>query len=544
MISLIAARCAGDSRDRWNGAQLAAGLSMAAAWLRVHTERLNGLNVYPVPDGDTGTNLSLTLDAAAEAAQQATGGAAEVARAAAHAALMGSRGNSGVILSQCLSGFAQGLHAAEEIGPAELCAGLRQAVARAYASVAEPVEGTLLTAAREAAEAVASAAPTTALEALRIAARAAGESVERSPQRLPLLRPAGVVDAGAEGLRVILEALLAAAEGRPLDPATVPAPPPGVLARARAVQGVRELGYCTEFLVRGAAAAPEQARAVIRTLGTSVIVVAEADALRVHLHTEHPGTALETALTFGRLDAVKIEDMERQHQAHTAPEAPTPSARTAVGIVAVVSGAGFQALYTDLGALVVDGGQTMNPSVEQLVAALRAAPPGPAVLLPNHPNVVAAARQAAALSGRAVEVLDSTSQAQGISAMLAVGPEGGPAEAIQRMREALRRVRTIELAQATRAANVQGVCVQPGAYLARLDGRVVASGEDGVATLLQAIRAAAPEQCELATLYVGEGVSQELIDQAQAQLQAERPDLAVEVVPGGQPHYPLLVTLE
>jgi len=457
---------------------------------------------------------------------------------------MGSRGNSGVILSQCLSGFAQGLGGADSLGPAEVVAGLQQAARSAYASVVAPVEGTMLTAAREAAEAAASRAPATALEALRAAADAAQRSVDLSPSRLPLLRDAGVVDAGAEGLRVILEAALAAAEGRPLDPQTVPAPSRGALSAARAVLVESELGYCTEFLVRVVESDPARARAALATLGSSTIVVLEGERLRVHLHTPHPGLALEQALAFGALEAIKIENMERQHQAHVAAERAAPPALGPLSVVGVVAGAGWTALYRELGAIPVDGGPTMNPSVAELVAALRAAPPGPLALLPNNPNVVAAARHAAVASERAVEVLPSRSPAQGVSALLTLGHAESPEEVLGRMRAALARVRTVEIARATRAARLHGVAVEADAYLALLDGAAVASDPDPAMAAVVALRAANAERADLVTIYSGEDAGAALVDAVRRALLAAFPHLQVETVPAGQPHYPLVLTLE
>ena len=538
-------QCPAGSTDRWSGAQLAVGFAVAAEWLAAQAERLNALNVYPVPDGDTGTNMSLTMDAAAQAVRGMTATASEVAAVAAHAAVMGSRGNSGVILSQVLAGFARGIDPSAEIGRSEVRAGLAQATRSAYASVVSPAEGTILTAVREAADAVAGIGPgTPPLQALRAALRAAGDAVARSPDLLPLLKETGVVDAGAEGFRLVLEGLVAAAEGRILDPASIPPPVLGALARARSTHETLELGYCTEFIIRDAQLGPGAAQSTFQEFGSSLIVVSEGGALRVHLHTEHPGRALEVALGFGPLDRIKIDNMEHQHRAHLAAEARPKLAIGPISVVAVASGAGFQALYGELGATVVDGGRTMNPSVEQLVAAVRAAPPGAVVILPNNSNVGPVARQAAQLAGRPVSVIDTISPAQGICVMLGLSETGDAAEALERMQAIASRILTIDVVRASRTARIEGIDVREGEYLALRDGLAVASDLDPVHAAVAGLIASDADRFELLTAYRGEHGEHEMLQSLRGAVTARFVSLAFEALEGGQPHHTLTLTLE
>jgi DAK2 domain fusion protein YloV len=512
----------------------------ALASLELSRERIDDLNVYPVPDGDTGTNLTLTARGVVEALEAATAGErAALAHEATRAALMSARGNSGVILSQIVRGAAEVLGAAEGIDSRVVAGAFRGASDEAYRAVRKPVEGTMLTVIRELAEA-AEAAPSlepTALLALLV--ERGEESVARTPEQLDVLREAGVVDAGGAGLVELVRGLAAAAAGEPL----VEPPQREELTVDAVHRQLSRYRYCTTFVVEGEELDAETLEAGLDRLGDSLLVVGDATALKVHVHTDDPGAALSLGTRAGGIEGVEIADMHRQtEQREERLLAVLPDVSRS-GVVAVVAGDGNRRLFEDLGPTkIVEGGQTMNPSTSDLLAAIEAVTANEVVLLPNNANVVMAAEQAARVAGKRVEVVATASIPAGLAALVAFLGERSAKENAAAMREALAGLATGEIAVASRGASANSVSVREGEYLALLDGTAVASGaafEQVARVLLERLLA---EPRDVLTVLRGENAPplRGLLDD----LAARHPELEVEAHEGGQPHYPLLVSAE
>lgn len=531
-----------------DGAALADALATAARWVDRNADALNALNVYPVPDGDTGLNMSLTLKSAVETAQDVrTRGLAEVAEAMARGALMGARGNSGVILAQILRGIARSLQSQTAADAPTLASALAGGAQAGYQALANPVEGTILTVARRAAEAAREASATQDLVATLTAAHSAARvAVEETPELLPVLKQASVVDAGGEGYRVFLEGLLKHLRGEEL-----PKEPAGVTIWAD-LEALHHdegdfYGYCTEVLFQGDNLDLQETRERVSALGTSVLVVGDDRMLKVHVHTLRPGAVLDLATELGELVKVKVDNMQLQHQefaASASRAAAPPTVQPGTGIVAVASGSGLEALVRDLGATVVPGGETMNPSVEQLAQGVRACPWEQVIILPNNKNVILAAEQAASLlNERLVRVVPTRSVAHGIAAMLALNPEEDADFNLPRLTAAAGRCHVIELARASRDANVDGIQVARDQFLALLDDRAAAAAESPADVLQATLGKLSARPTDCATIYVGRDGSA-----AEANLLAsiieQQLALPAEIVEGGQPSYPFVIALE
>ncbi len=563
-----------------DGRRLLAALDAAATWLDAHRAAVDALNVFPVPDGDTGGNMSQTLSAAArEAHASPAHEAAVIAERAAYGALMGARGNSGVILSQLLRGFARALQGRRALGPHELAAALSAAAETAGRAVMKPVEGTILTVANDAARVAAETAGAGAdlLAVLDAALTEARAAVARTPDQLPILKQAGVVDAGAQGYALVLEGASRYLHGRPVRPegtgssaqATAPAATTQPAKVAHVAHG-EDYGYCTEFVVVGPRLDPLRMRADIAALGNSLIVVGEEGIVRVHVHTEDPGRVLSYAGARGQLHRIKIDNMQAQHDRFVGhaetdaepareadvtaksesptPAVPAPMAGTMsgqVGVVAVAPGAGLGDVFRSLGAdIVVPGGQTMNPSTAELLAAIDGLPQDEVLLLPNNSNVLLTAGQARDLSRKTVRLVPARTVPQGISALIAYSAEADLEPNATAMEEAAAAVRTGEVTVAVRDAQLDGLVVHSGEALGLLDDEAVTVGPtcDGVALDLMARMGAGAGA--LLTVYYGREVKAEAAQDLAAQARRRYDGLEVEVVDGGQPHYPYILSLE
>ena len=549
-------------RVRWSSRDLADGMSFAATHFEQFVPEINALNVFPVPDGDTGTNMFLTLQASAQAAQQAiaTDGetVGQVLRAAAHGALMGARGNSGVILYQFFEGLAQSGPSTEQIDGAGFVVGLRRATELAYQAVINPVEGTMLTVIRAATDAAerAAASDPSVHNVLAKALDGARRMLERTPEMLPILRQAGVVDAGGKGLVVILDGLVRFTEGR--EPAhAIPgqtidvASAMNFLDQVDLVHGVDEFGYCTNFLLTGTQLDVGLFREKMDDLGTSAIVVGTADALKVHVHSEHPGTILEAALQFGELQDVRIDNMAAQTRKLLADRSIHEQIRTAhavplpIAMVAVASGKGLANALTGMGAnLIVDGGPTTNPSTKEILAAVERAPSDVVIILPNDPNVIATARHVATLTAKSVEVVPSRSVPQGISALSAFNHAADVAENVASMTAALGFVKTVAVTRASRDALIDGVAARQGEYIGLLDGTMIVAGVDILEVARNALDRAGVENAELLTVFTGESAIGENVRALVDSIEEAYPDLTIEVAEGDQPHYDLIMAVE
>jgi DAK2 domain fusion protein YloV len=509
----------------------------AMAALERSRQRIDDLNVYPVPDGDTGTNMLFTVRGIAESLEQTTTtDRPALAHEVTRAALLGARGNSGVILSQIVRGAAESLadEGADAVDPAAIARALRAASDAAYGAVREPVEGTILTVIRELAQAAESRAATAdPAELLEKLIENGEDAVSRTQQQLDVLRRAGVVDAGAAGLVEFLRGISAAVRGEEL-----PAPAPRLELPAQAVHQERSrFRFCTTFVIEGADLDPAQVERELEKLGDSLLVVGDPTALKAHVHTDDPDAALAVGTAIGTVEAVEIADMHRQTEAREQ----RLSTRTAV--VAVVAGEGNRRLFESLGATkLVEGGQTMNPPASDLVAAADAANAQEVVLLPNNSNVVLTAEQAATLATGPVHVVATRSLQEGLSALVAFNPELSAEQNAGEMRSALESVATGEVTTATRDAEIDEVRVRQGEYLGLVNGRAVASGPGFGEVALAVADGLLQEPRDVLTLLAGEGAPQlnGLVDE----LSAGHPDLEIELHDGGQPHYQLLLSAE
>ncbi|MGC8947182.1 MAG: DAK2 domain-containing protein [Anaerolineae bacterium] len=525
-------------------------------WLQQHQEEINALNVFPVPDGDTGTNMVLTMQSAwEEVAGVDENNVGKVAHRVAHGALMGARGNSGVILSQIWRGMARHLDNKEWLTASDLAAALEEGVRTAYKGVIRPVEGTILTVAREAAEeAMLAAGRTTDLSVvLERAVRRAWDALARTPDLLPVLAEAGVVDAGGQGLCVILEGMMRALRGEVMGE---PAAAAAVVGPAFAAEAVpeEEYGYDVQFLIVGQNLDVEAIRRDIDAMGTSTLVVGDSETVKVHVHVPDPGVPLSYAVRLGSLRDVVVEDMQAQYrefvrareQARPAPALTVAGAPPRkVGVVAVVSGDGLEKVFLSLGAsAIVPGGQTMNPSTEEILRGVESLPTPKVVILPNNPNIILAARQAQELSQKEVAVVPTRSIPQGVAALLAFNHQADLEENAKAMARAAQDVHTGEVTTATRDAQLNGMTVRQGQIIGLQDDQLVISGEtvdEVVEALLEKMDVA---DREIVTLYYGAGVRQEEAEALVARLQEKYPDQNFEVVYGGQPHYFYILSAE
>ena len=539
-------------RTRATGADLRSALQAASAWLTTNAERVNALNVFPVPDGDTGTNMSMTLEAAVDALHRLGEDApvGQVARAAYEAAMLGARGNSGVILSQLLRGFSEALADAEQLTPAALATALMLASDMAYRGISRPVEGTILTVAREvgvaARAAVGSGADLPGL--LEQAVRAANDAVAATPSQLEVLRKAGVVDSGGEGYRVILEGAWMWSTGRSLEPGA----DAHTYSRAllQALEEESTFGFCTEFLLRDADLPLPEVKQRMEALGESVIAVGDRSLMRVHVHTLRPGQALEFAVDHGTLARVKVENMQLQHEAFAAAAEQAMGSdadrqqASSIGVIAVAAGDGFQKVFRSLGARVVQGGQTMNPSVQEILAAVNSAGYKELIVLPNNSNIILTARQVQELTPHAVRVIPTETAPQGIGALLAFNFEADMQTNVAAMEQAAHGVHTVEVTQAVRDAEIDGRHVKAGELMGIYDGHIVASSHSADEALLGALARAPIDEMEIVTIYHGAGASEAQAQTVAARIREAHPGLDVEVVEGGQPHYPYIASLE
>ncbi len=538
---------------RLDGDDLRAMFSSAVHLLEANVEAINALNVFPVPDGDTGINMFLTLqDSVARTRGLDGAGANEVARVLADGSLKAAKGNSGVILSQFFEGLAVGLRDSRDFGTPELASALREARDRSYKAVGEPKEGTMLTVVSDAARA-ASQIENEAIEMpdfLSAVCDAARESVALTPTLLPVLREAGVVDAGGQGLLVILEGARRYAAGE-AGPGEVEVPEPvGIDQPTGAVSHEfldsveeEEYGYCTQFLVEGIDLDPDDLRTKVSELGRSAVVVGNSASVQVHVHAEDPGPVISLGAGLGALSNVKVENMDAQHERFSADRREEEASSLAV--VAVAWGDGFVELFRGYGAdQIVTGGDTMNPSVGDLLQAIDAARSESVIVLPNNSNIVPAAEQAARRSDKDVRVVPTKSLPQGVAAMLEFNTDLDPDRNAEDMNDAVEAVRTGQVTEAVRDVTMNGVKIERGMIVGMLEREVVAAGQDVEAVVRSVVDTAKHDEVELVTLYRGAP-----IDEADAQriadtLDSDIEDIEVELVEGGQPHYHFLVSLE
>lgn len=546
-----------ESKARLDGTDLLGMFRAALDVLEVNVEAINALNVFPVPDGDTGTNMFLTLrEVADKVATFESDSAAEVATSMAQAALMGARGNSGVILSQFFKGIAAGLAGASDFGAEELVTAFQEARERSYKAVGTPVEGTMLTvidcAAKAASEALGPGASVT--DILEAASAAARDCVARTPTMLQVLRDAGVVDAGGQGFLVILEGATGYAKGEApeLRPITVPEPvgldgTAGFVSMAFVDATEEEVyGYCTQFLVEGQDLDVDDFREKMSSMAQSTVVVGDESMVNVHVHAEDPGAIVSFAVLQGTLSQVKIENMDAQHVEFTAARRREDEAeRVGLAVVAVAPGPGFEAVFDNLGAsVVVAGGDTMNPSVKDIVNAIERARSENVIVLPNNGNIVPAAVQAGEASSKSVRVVPTTTVPQGIAAILTFNPVRDAEANAAEMEQASSSVRTASVTEAVRAAKLHGVEVAAGRLIGLLERELVVAGNELSDTVLATLKKADVSEGDLVTVYWGDRTTVAEAEQVSTDVTKEFPDAEVELVEGGQPHYHFIMSIE
>ena len=546
-----------DTKARLDGAGLVAMFTAAAAALQRNIEPINDLNVFPVPDGDTGTNMYLTMKSGIDDLGGLTApSVSEVASAFYSGTFMGARGNSGVILSQFFKGFSEGFDGKSECGSDDLARACDLAREHAYKSVANPVEGTMLTVIGSVADATREAAGEEhdMASVLGIASDRAAETVVRTTEMLPVLQEAGVVDAGGQGLAVIIEGMRRSAAGEDVTEAAfdiqVPEVAPSASARVSdeffAAHQDDEYGYCTQFVVEADGLDVDDLRVVMNDIAGSTVVIGDGSRAMVHGHAEDPGRLISVGIGIGALSKVKIENMDAQH-AEFASDRPVEEPVTAGGtaVVAVAWGKGIEEVFRSEGAThLVTGGNTMNPSVRDLMDAIDRTSADSVFVLPNNKNIVPAAKQAAEQSTKAVYVVETVSIPQGIAALFDFSLDAEPEENVQSMEDALLEVKTGEITQAARDASIEGVTVREGQFLGLLDGKPRASGDELNLVLVDLFAEVDLQPGGLVTLYWGEMLSPDDAGSASQALKEVYDDLDVEVVHGGQPHYQFIVSIE
>lgn len=509
-------------------------------FMREH-ELINSLNVFPVPDGDTGTNMLLTLSAIVRALSETDeAGIGSLSKRTADSAIMGARGNSGVILSQIFRGIARGLTGKQEATSSELGKAFQYGILYAYRAVAKPVEGTILTVAKG----IAKGAQRAVREKMPFAdilttAIAAGEAeLKRTPQLLPALKQAGVVDAGGKGLLVFLTGCLQGliGEGGPeanVDSELVP------IAIANTKQDAVH-PYCTEFIVKGCSIGEHVARAELTNSGESLIVAQGDGILKVHIHTANPGNVLEKALTWGTLHDIKIDNMADQHRTNH-----VSAGKNGVAVISVVSGEGLMQIMRELGStVIIPGGQTMNPPVEDFIEAVHNGPAEKYIILPNNKNIILAANQAKKLLGDLVEIVPTTNIPQGMAALLAFDPAADFAENAQNMCQRINQVTAGALTVAVRDSQIDGLDIKTGNYIGIMNGKVVASADQIKDTLLRLLATMVTVDSGMITLYFGEEVNEQQVQEIAEIVGKQYADTDVEVYSGGQPNYLFIISVE
>jgi DAK2 domain fusion protein YloV len=545
----------------FDGQDLKRAILSGAALLEEHRETINALNVFPVPDGDTGSNMYATIQAAfRDVINSEDTSAGVISARLAHGALLGARGNSGVILSQILRGLAHGLEKKQTFSALDLALALDEAQRLAYRAVIKPVEGTILTVARETAEAALASAQrgddlVMMMQAAIIAAR---QSVARTPDLLPTLKQAGVVDAGGQGFCTILEGVWRYVRGESGQVATVPSltssTTPSIAANVKKgrVTIDEEFGYEVVFLLRGQKLDVESIRQTIIDMGgVSTVVAGDEKMLKVHTHTESPGKILDYGVSLGSLLDINIENLQEQSltyaaesEAEHAGEEAQPVSQQ-VATVAVVAGQGFEKVFRGIGlTAIVPGGQTMNPSTEELLAAVEAVDAQQVILLPNNSNVILSARQVLNLSSKEVYVVPTESMPQGIAALLGFNFEADFQSNCQAMTEAATSIQTAEITTAVRTVQVGSVRVREGDFIGLVDGNLVIAGRDINSVIRETLQRMNIERHEIVTLYFGEGVTRLQAEETAKSIKEKHSHLEIEVVDGGQPHYAYILSAE
>lgn len=530
-------------------------LAAGSGWLEKSVPDVNAINVFPVPDGDTGTNMHLTMKSTLEEADRALNqSVSEIAKAMAQGALMGARGNSGVILSQFFRGLAKGIDKREILSPQDWARGLIEGSQSAYKGLSQPVEGTILTVIRDAATAAQNAVqnyPDDFTAVMEAAVEAAKESVAKTPLLLPVLRDAGVVDAGGQGFYIIMEGALLYLKGE-LEGMKYNKPEIIVASGIEAGSLLRmtpekeePYGYCTNFLLVGQKLNPDKIRARLDSKGQSIVVAGDSNNIRVHIHTYDPGAILRFATTLGTLHHIQIQNMDDQHEGFLEMQQVKPEPSD-IAIVTVAPGAGFTEVFKSLGAAaIVPGGQTMNPSVKEILQAIDSVPSNKVIVLPNNKNILLSASQAKPLSSKEVAIVSTKTLPQGIAALLAFNFEGTLENNVKAMQDAISFVKSIEITRSIRNTKLNNLDIKQGNFIGIIDDKdIVATGINIGEVVFNSLSAADISSKEVITVYYGNDVSSADAELMVKKIQEKYPDKQVEMVGGGQPHYHYIISVE
>ena len=543
-----------------DGSALKTMLLNAAAAVEINKQSINELNVFPVPDGDTGTNMSLTLNSAAASIASASGDVGAISDLAAKNMVRGARGNSGVILSLLFRGFARSLKGCSEIDGVQLATAFGDGVASAYKAVMKPAEGTILTVSRVSSEAAALAAqddpsPEKVLEQMIASARAA---LEETVHQNPVLEKAGVVDAGGMGFCIILDAMLRGLRGEVISAAATDAAVPHESSVFEVFDAEDiKFGYCTEFIVNVDEDKRDgilKLRAFLDSIGDSLVFVEDEDIVKVHVHTNDPGKAITEGLKYGSLSRMKIDNMREQHTEKVIITGAEPvmaagrvvaPAEKKYGFVSVSSGEGLDEVFRDIGVdNLVKGGQTMNPSTEDILRAIDATPAEIVMVLPNNKNIVMAAEQCISMSEKQVIVVPTKTIPQGVSAMLAFDENAEQRKNREQMLAAAAAVHTGQITYAARDSVFDGKKIKQGDYLAIVDGELVSNNRSISAALKKLAREMSRFSAEFITVFYGEDVDEQSADASREIFAKEYPDAEINILYGGQPVYYYLVSVE
>jgi hypothetical protein len=524
------------------------------AWLEKCVPEINAINVFPVPDGDTGTNMLLTMHSAMEAVHQNhDDDVSAIAETIAQGALMGARGNSGVILSQFWRGFAKGLDGNKQLSTKALARALSEASQAAYEGLVNPVEGTMLTVLHDsanAAEAAAKANPRNLIKTLDTAVEAARGSVANTPNLLPVLREAGVVDAGGQGLYVLLEGALLYLKGetdalKQRKPQLIPTSAPLALGITQMPAEVEvPYGYCINFLLEGQNLNLKKIKENLKKKGQSLVITGNNSKIKVHLHSFKPGEIIDYATKQGVLHQIKIDNMDDQYAEFIKMQRKRlPPLDTA--IVAIAPGEGLFKVFKSLGAtIIIPGGQTMNPSVRELLEAVNSAPSNNVILLPNNKNIIVAAFQVQSLTSKNVKVVPTKTIPQGISALLSFNYDMNLEKNASTMEEAMKMVKSIEITRSVRKSQINGMNIKKGEFIAILDDKeLLASGKKVKDVITNALDKAEVKNAELVSIYYGAETKPDEAEKIASEIQDEF-SVEVETVQGGQPYYNYIISLE
>ncbi|EJT6164073.1 DAK2 domain-containing protein [Clostridium perfringens] len=545
--------------NKVNGEHLYYMMSNAANKLELQSEYVNSLNVFPVPDGDTGTNMSMTFRAAVKEIEGMDNkNIGEVSKKLAKGALMGARGNSGVILSQILRGISKGLEGKEEADTSEFANALLEGSKSAYKAVMRPTEGTILTIVRTAGEVAVALKEDNITELMREVCRESKIMLDKTPEMLPALKKAKVVDSGGMGLLIILQGMQEALENGLKVTTGKPQAVKSSVAKAQRSETMSEedikFGYCTEFIILGDSNHAEEFKSKVINKGDSLVVVGYEDVIKVHIHTNNPGKVLEEAVKYGELSKIKIDNMREEHREMLEgmyEEAAETEESVAAGefkkyaFISVAMGEGMKNIFKDLGVdYVIEGGQTMNPSTQDMLEAIEKLNAEHIFILPNNKNIIMAANQAAEISDKDIRVIPTKTIPQGITCITMFNPEADVEENTEELKEAMEMVKTTSVTYAVRDTEVDGKEIKEGNILGLVEGKIKEVGEDPYKVAEDLIDSLVDEDSELITIFYGKDCEEEKVDALIEKLEGKYEDLDVQCYKGEQPLYYFIMSVE